>query len=588
MKKITLLLFILTSSLGYSQPTTSAPVPTRLQANVISVYGEGYTNVATNYNPNWGQTGFCCVNPAFNPVEPATGNLVLAYPNFNYQGTELTTQNAAIMEFLHVDVWTNANPANTTLQVSPINGGNGATGAAETLVTINYTQNGWYSVDIPKASFTGMTWNSVFQMKFAANGQGSTVPVTIYLDNIYFWKTPTAAGTDATLSDLKVDGTTITGYGAGTLSYDIVYPAGTTAIPQITSATTTDPMATRVITQATALPGSATVLVTSQNTLVTRTYTVNYSVILVPTVAAPIPPVLTRPQGTVKSIYSNSYTPVTTFSYAGDSNSYNTPWCPVETSEFLIGGAASTASNRATLMGSGLVVGNTTTVPIYVGSDLNGACEGIDFLGGRFDATAFTHLHIDIWTPIRTMALRNITIKIVNFNAANTGESNANIFNISTSSAAPNQLPSADPNPLLAPGAGFLSFDISLNSFTNAGTAPGGIALARDNIAQMVLGGNLGTVYYDNLYFWGAPLSTNDFSANSVKLYPNPATNVLNIESTSMIEKVSVYNLLGQEVISQTPNSELVTLDVASLQVGVYVVKTSIDGNITSTRFIKE
>ena len=176
----------------------------------------------------------------------------------------------------------------------------------------------------------------------------------------------------------------------------------------------------------------------------------------------------------------------------------------------------------------------------------------------------------------------------MNFNAANTGESNANIFNISTSSAAPNQLPSADPNPLLAPGAGFLSFDISLNSFTNAGTAPGGIALARDNIAQMVLAGNLGTVYYDNLYFWGAPLSTNDFSANSVKLYPNPATNVLNIESTSMIEKVSVYNLLGQEVISQTPNSVLVTLDVASLQVGVYVVKTSIDGNITSTRFIKE
>jgi hypothetical protein len=55
-----------------------------------------------------------------------------------------------------------------------------------------------------------------------------------------------------------------------------------------------------------------------------------------------------------------------------------------------------------------------------------------------------------------------------------------------------------------------------------------------------------------------------------------------------MIEKVSVYNLLSQEVISITPNSELVTLDVAILQVGVYVVKTSIGGNITSTRFIKE
>ena len=78
------------------------------------------------------------------------------------------------------------------------------------------------------------------------------------------------------------------------------------------------------------------------------------------------------------------------------------------------------------------------------------------------------------------------------------------------------------------------------------------------------------------------------FEASIVKLYPNPATNILNIESAFAIEKVAVYNLLGQEVISQNPNTELVTLDVASLQVGVYVVKTSIDGNISSTRFIKE
>ena len=36
-----------------------------------------------------------------------------------------------------------------------------------------------------------MTWDSIFQMKFAANGAGSTVPVDIYLDNVYFWKSST-------------------------------------------------------------------------------------------------------------------------------------------------------------------------------------------------------------------------------------------------------------------------------------------------------------------------------------------------------------------------------------------------------------
>ena len=71
-------------------------------------------------------------------------------------------------------------------------------------------------------------------------------------------------------------------------------------------------------------------------------------------------------------------------------------------------------------------------------------------------------------------------------------------------------------------------------------------------------------------------------------MYPNPATNVLNIESSSTIEKVTVYNVLGQQVLSEIPNKALVTLDVSNLQVGVYVVKTTIDGNVSSSKFIKE
>ena len=99
----------------------------------------------------------------------------------------------------------------TIIQVSPINNG---TGTGETLVTIGYTSGTWTSVDIPKSSFTGMTWDSVYQLKFAANGAGSTFPVDIYLDNIYFWKTPLDPAKDATLSDLQVDGMTIDGFGS--------------------------------------------------------------------------------------------------------------------------------------------------------------------------------------------------------------------------------------------------------------------------------------------------------------------------------------------------------------------------------------
>ena len=130
-------------------PTTNAPTPTRLASNVASVFSDAYPSIATNLNPNWGQSG--TVNPTFTVT---SGNNILAYTNFNYQGTELTPSNLSTMEFLHVDIWCNASPTSSIIQVSPINSG---TGAAETLVTINHVQGQWYSVDIPKSAFTGMT-----------------------------------------------------------------------------------------------------------------------------------------------------------------------------------------------------------------------------------------------------------------------------------------------------------------------------------------------------------------------------------------------------------------------------------------------
>lgn len=82
---------------------------------------------------------------------------------------------------------------------------------------------------------------------------------------------------DATLSDLKVDGSTISGFNPNTLTYNKTYPYGTTAIPVVT-ATTNHVAATKVITNATSMPGTATVLVTAQDGTTQKTYTVNFQV----------------------------------------------------------------------------------------------------------------------------------------------------------------------------------------------------------------------------------------------------------------------------------------------------------------------
>jgi len=356
MKKITFLIFLLVSSLGFSQPTTNAPVPSRLQANVISIFSDSYTSVATNFNPVWGQTG--AVNTTFNPTGTGT-NVALAYTNFNYQGTELTAQNASSMEFLHMDVWCSANPTTSILKVSPINNG---TGVGEFLVTVNYTSGAWASIDIPKSSFTGQTWDSVFQLKFAANGAGSTTPINVYLDNIYFWKAPAATGTPTItgfsvpaklMGDAPFAITPPTSNSTGAFSYT----SSNTAVATISGSTiTVVGVGTSTITANQAAAGTYTTGST------TALFTVTYGP---PMVAAPTPPV--RVASDVMNYFSGAYTEI-----AG--TDWNPNW------------------GQTTVATQILVAGNATR------SMTNLNYQGAQFVAAQNVSTMNT-LHLDLWTP---------------------------------------------------------------------------------------------------------------------------------------------------------------------------------------------
>ncbi|WP_200799155.1 immunoglobulin-like domain-containing protein [Tenacibaculum agarivorans] len=195
-----------------TSPRMSAPVPpARNATDVISIYGGTYTNIAVaNYDPNWGQSGHMQVNTMF---DPGDGNLVLAYPNFNYQGTDFGAAgpvDASAMEFLHVDIWVASTITDRKVKISPINAGASATGAAEILVEVPVTPGAWNSVDLPKSAFTGMTWNSVVQMKFdgqfnADDTANTTTPFDIFLDNIYFHKAPGSTGGGGSTTSALLD-----------------------------------------------------------------------------------------------------------------------------------------------------------------------------------------------------------------------------------------------------------------------------------------------------------------------------------------------------------------------------------------------
>ncbi|WP_240032217.1 DUF4397 domain-containing protein [Psychroflexus aestuariivivens] len=172
-------------------PTTSAPTPVEAAEDVISIYSDAYTDVSVaNYDPNWGQPGHTLVNTTFDPTGTGT-DFALAYPNFTYQGTDIGANlDLSDMDFLHVDIWVAAG-TDRQVKVSPINNG---TGVSEILVEVPLTPGSWNSVTLDKSDFIGMTWDSVFQLKFDgqfnSDGTANTTPFDIYVDNIYFSQEP--------------------------------------------------------------------------------------------------------------------------------------------------------------------------------------------------------------------------------------------------------------------------------------------------------------------------------------------------------------------------------------------------------------
>ncbi len=254
-----------------------------------------------------------------------------------------------------------------------------------------------------------------------------------------------------------------------------------------------------------------------------------------PSVAAPTPPA--RPIGEFISLFSNAYTNIAV-------SEWSTSW---DDSSFL----------------------DLFSVP---GDDIKKITFG-NFLGVQFtnyeNATNMTHFHMDYFISAGT----DLTSKVLNPKWSNhagmTGETNALLLT---------HLPTT--------AGSWVSVDMPLSMFSPQGP---GTAFAREKLYQFLLSSNLGIVYVDNIYLHkNTVLSTGSFAVSKVKLYPNPTSNVLNIASVGTIQNIAIFNVLGQEVMNKLANETLVSLDVSGLSAGVYVIKTVIDGKVSSTKFIKE
>ena len=198
-----------TTAADPTKPTTSAPVPTHDEEDVLSFYSDAYTPVI---NLGWTNAW----TNALYTEETIAGDKYLHYSDKQDWGWEFgvkdgytdgvnTGVDCSAMEFLHVDVW---GYEAGTIRVIPIYGGANLTSNERYYAEIEVKAGQWNSVDVALTDFMGSgdkhDFTSIHQFKF------SNRSMIVAIDNVYFWK---SAGTspvesvtlDKTVATIEVE-----------------------------------------------------------------------------------------------------------------------------------------------------------------------------------------------------------------------------------------------------------------------------------------------------------------------------------------------------------------------------------------------
>jgi hypothetical protein len=513
-------------SSGDSDPTEAAPNPTVDEENVISIYGDSYTNLEGTDYPDWGQTTLVS-------DVSIDGNNALKFAGFNYQGIQLANSlNASGMEYLHLDYWTTNSTALNVYLISE--------GGVEKSYALAVPPTGWTSIDIPLSAFSPVDLADIIQLKFDGNG-------VIYLDNIYFGKEggstsegPTTAAPTPTKDAANVVSVYSDAYDDIAFdNFDAGWCGGAAVTPVTIDGNNTLKKNAGIDCQG--IDFSSNKLDLSEYTHIHFDFYTDdtdltgdvFNVKLVDFGGG---------SAEASNLQININTGTTPGIVAGT-------WVSVDVDITSLGGVVAGSLTRSDIAQIGITTANLTNVwydniYFYKGggstateptsaaptppareaadvislfsnaytnetigtwsadwddsdvADVQVAGDdvkkytftnfaGIDFSSNKLDASGMTHFHIDIWTP-DAVESKSFTIKNVDFGGGN-AEASSYILTVE-------HTPKGD-IPALATGS-WVSIDVPLSAFSGD--------LTRSDLAQLVISSNLTTVYIDNLYFYNS------------------------------------------------------------------------------------
>ena len=93
---------------------------------------------------------------------------------------------------------------------------------------------------------------------------------------------------------------------------------------------------------------------------------------------------------------------------------------------------------------------------------------------------------------------------------------------------------------------------------------------------------------YETKFGVNTNLGVEDLNVSEFSIYPNPTSEMLNVEGNTQIEKVVIYDLLGRTVLENSPMAEKTQINISSLNNGVYLVSITSEGKRTVRKIVKE
>ena len=83
-------------------------------------------------------------------------------------------------------------------------------------------------------------------------------------------------------------------------------------------------------------------------------------------------------------------------------------------------------------------------------------------------------------------------------------------------------------------------------------------------------------------------MGVSGFDASNFKVYPNPVKDILNLDYIQDISSVTVFNLLGQQMLSKEINAEKGNIDMSGFAAGSYLVKVLAGNQSKTIKVIKQ